>query len=348
MAVQRITELRRTGVGTLSPTLAVFEWTSDTRSSMVGEFTHELAVKTVREEVPGSETPVEQVLAATWQPFEFEGEWSDRWAGKGFALATYREFARLVGRAPLVRLQLDELAFVGLLTSLTITYQTRDRIGWRVRMSPHTNELVGTYRERGAIPRVARPAMQWVVDLEGNAETLAYYQAGAADIPARTDAIVDNTDALDRLNAALDEARTKVDAGLGADTERTLFAVASTFRRVRSAGLDLAQRVGSKRAELTVAFDDAIQTLKFVEWTHNTVAEAYRAVGLASLAELDMRATAARKPRSIHRCTAGESLERIALRYYGTANHWRAIYDANNLDSLLLEDGAELIIPERA
>jgi hypothetical protein len=347
MATQRITELRRTGAGQLEALLTTFEWNSQTRSMMQGVLSHELAVKTVREEVPGSDTPVEQVLAATWQPFEFEGEWRDSYAGRSFAMDTYREFSRLVGRAPLVRLQLDQLSFVGLLTNLTLIYQTRDRIGWKVRMSPHTNELVGNYRERQAAPRVTRPIDQWVSDVEDPIEQITGFSEAAKSIPAADTTVIDIAPGVDRFNDALDDLKSTALEGLGADAERTLFSLASKFRRVRGAGIELVQTVGQKRADLSVAFDDAIQTLKFTEWTHNTVAEGYRAIGLSSKAEVDMRATAARKPRAIHRCQAGESLERISLRYYGTANNWRAIYDANNLQTLLVDGGQELIIPER-
>ena len=60
MATLTITELRRTGAGILEPTPTVLRWTSGEQSAPRGTIPHQLTVKTVRQEVPGSE----QVLKA--------------------------------------------------------------------------------------------------------------------------------------------------------------------------------------------------------------------------------------------------------------------------------------------
>lgn len=52
-------------------------------------------------------------------------------------------------------------------------------------------------------------------------------------------------------------------------------------------------------------------------------------------------------PHRVHQVHVGETLDRIAARYYGAATKWRAIADANNVtDPLRLEPGTLLAIPE--
>lgn len=346
MTQMTITELRRVGSGT-EPTLVAFAWTSATHSSMLGALEQTLAVKTVRVVPAGSEEPVEQVISASWEPFEVVGEWSDRWAGAGFARNMKREFSRLVGRTPLVRFQLDEESIVGLITSLKIRYETFDRIGYSFMLSPHKNESVGSFRQAANVVQ-PQPINQRVEEAADQLDKLVAIADVADTIPVRTEDIIDAETSIAELTDASERARAAALEGLGQDAERKLLSLASTFRRVRGAAQSVALSVARKRSDLAIAFTDVIEMLKFEEWVHETGVEAARTVGKARLAELDMRAKAARKPRAIHRARKGESLERISMRYYGTADNWRAIYDVNHLDSVLLDGGEELLIPERA
>jgi hypothetical protein len=53
-------------------------------------------------------------------------------------------------------------------------------------------------------------------------------------------------------------------------------------------------------------------------------------------------------PTRIHHVTAGETLDRIAWRYFGDSGKWRLIADANNVaNPLALEVGQPLVIPGR-
>ena len=107
-----ITELQRTGAGSLVATPLVFQWTGLTHSSVQGILNFKLQAKIARKEMPGSNDVVHHALAATWQPFPFSGEWDDKWMGQGQAFQTYLDFARLVQRIPLVRVTVDSLSFV--------------------------------------------------------------------------------------------------------------------------------------------------------------------------------------------------------------------------------------------
>jgi nucleoid-associated protein YgaU len=69
---------------------------------------------------------------------------------------------------------------------------------------------------------------------------------------------------------------------------------------------------------------------------------------LARAGQTDMQSRMAQRPRAIYRTRLNDSLERISQRFYGTADAWRLIYDANNLNTIYVLPNTELIIPERA
>jgi hypothetical protein len=339
-----ITELRRTG-SAVSPTLTVFRWTSATHSSGQGTLTLALRVNTRRRLPAGASEPVEQVIGSEWEPFDVQGEWSDKWAGAGFASRIKREFAQFVARAPLVRFQLDEESIVGLITNLQITYSTRDRAGYQFKMSPHLNEGVGD--PRATLGRVPAQPINVRVDAANDAlVALIDVAEDVADLPTKSFDVSDSIKQLDELADAVARANTFTDSGVSQDATHTLLVMATTFRRVQGAAQTIMLDVGRRRSDLAVAYDDAISILRFDEWSKETLRQAAVTIGVSRQAEQDMRARAARKPRAVHRASAGEPLERISLRYYGTADNWKMIFDANQLDSVLLEGGEELLIPE--
>ena len=347
MATLTITELRRTGAGILEPTPTVLRWTSGEQSAPRGTIPHQLTVKTVRQEVPGSEQPVEQVLAATWQPFELSGWWDDRYAGRGFAARTYDEVARLVQRGSLVRVQLDQLAFVGIITEFKPEYRTRDRIGWALVLSPHQNETVGEARAATPAVQAIQPVSRHVAAASATVDTLTAAHADAGGIPLATDLHDTAGDDLDALGSVTAKLRSASEAGFEQDAAQRLLGVSALFRGVRGAAQAIPQRFARARSTAQVAYGDVVQTLRFEEWARTAGADARRAIWGAEKASTDLRVQARQRPRAVHRARAGESLKRISQRYYGTADGWRAIYEANNLASLTLVGTEELVIPER-
>ena len=347
MSVFIITELRRTGAGILESTPTVLRWTSGEHSAPRGQIEHALSVKTVRQEVPGSEEPVEQVLAATWQPFPLDGVWDDRYAGAGFAARAYDEVARLVQRASLVRLQLDRLSFVGIITELKLGYRTRDRIAWSIVVSPHRNETVGEVRPRDTSVSAIRPVAHHVAVATSTVDTLTAAHADAGSIPMATDLHAEAGEDLDALGAVTSKLRAASEAGFEEEAAQRLLGVSALFRAVRGAAQAIPQRFARARSTAQVAYGDVVQTLRFEAWARTAGADARRAIWGAEKASTDLRVQARQRPRAVHRARAGESLKRISQRYYGTADGWRAIYEANNLASLTLVGTEELVIPER-
>lgn len=343
-----ITQLRRTGSG-VDPTPVEFRWSSFTHSSMQNPLELCLKVTTMRRMPAGAEQPVEQVMSASWEPFVVEGEWSDRWAGAGFARAMRRDFARAVGQTMLARFQIDQESLVGLITNLKTTYITSDRSRYSFTFSPHINEAVGSLQQSTNKPPV-QPINQRIDNAIENLDDLIAATDAASVIPVKNLDIEDVKPKLVSVLAAVDSASAAILSGVSDVSQlptNPLLAAAGAFRKVRATALEVMTVVGDRRSDIAVAWDDAISILQFDEWRSALLQSSVRTAGTSRDAELDLMAKASQRPRAIHYAKANESLERISLRYYGTPDNWRAIFDANNLDSLLLEGGEVLLIPER-
>lgn len=93
-------------------------------------------------------------------------------------------------------------------------------------------------------------------------------------------------------------------------------------------------------------FDKTVATVKNV--THiNKVRTNYASLA-ALLAALQARFEGMRKtvPMVRHLVKAGDTLQKISIKYYNTADHWEKIYDHNKLTSTVLTVGSVLEIPK--
>lgn len=354
-----ITELRRTGAGILEDTPVKFVWDSRTHSMPQDVLEIALHVITVRETPLGAEEPVEQVLGVEWTPFELHGEWKDTWAGAGFAWDTYLQFARLVGRAPLVRVQLQQHSIVAILTDLKLRYRTDFEIGYAVTVSPHVNETVGQFRRTAAMAPPAIPFDARVAAHEDSYSAIAAVFATAGALPSGTEDVRNAKDLLDDVRGELDRLSAAANGVLFASEDDTsllgradlthhkLLALAASFGRVAGSATDLAASVQELASADIVAYDDISAMLGSEEWLRTTHAEAMQMFASARAGQLDARSRAAQRIRTIYRTKNGDSLERIAERFLGSPDSWRLIYDANDLDSIVLPVGLDLIIPEK-
>jgi hypothetical protein len=342
----RIVELRRTGAGTFAE-LTKFEWSGPSHSSMQGTLDLELAIKTVRKEMPGGNEVIEQGLSSTWQPFEMTGEWDDKWAGAGFAMQMYNDFAPFCARIPFIRFTLDEHSLIGLITNLKIKYKTAAKIFWTLTLSPHRNETF-TDEIQFAAPKERKPIDQWWKQFQANLATFASFRAGARKIPLSTDVLTKFDTFMADLNGAVDELGHVATNGLESDTERRLLRLASTFRKIRGAGLRVAFGIQKQASTVDVAYDDVMGTLTYDEWVNTARTQLWRNTGLARLAELDMQARVGHHPKAIYRPKSRESLERISKKFYGTPGNVDKIRDANPGLPNVLIGTEELLIPELA
>jgi hypothetical protein len=135
--------------------------------------------------------------------------------------------------------------------------------------------------------------------------------------------------------------------GFDTGVDSKLLLIATTFRRVRGSCLSIWNSLRTVTSANDVAFDDVILQMSQASWIAGTVTQSWQLHSLAKKAEIDVRKQARQKPKAIYYPKADESLERISLKFYGTADHWRAIYDKNNLSSLTLTGTEQLFIPEK-
>ncbi len=346
-AIMRVVELRRTGTGTLVEDLVKFEWSGPSHSSMQGTLDLELAVTTVRKNM--SNDVVEQGLSATWQPFEMSGEWDDKWAGAGFAMAMYNDFAAFVSRMPLVRFTLDQHSILGIITNLKVKYKVASKIFWTVMLSPHKNETIRDWGIGPTLKAKERKSIdQWWKLFQANLADMLSLRNNAKSIPMATDVLVQFDAFMADVNNAVDRLGNAATNGLDSDTERRLLHLSSTFRRIRGAGLRVAYGIQKQTSTVDIAFNDVMATLNYDEWVNNTRTALWRSIGQARLAELDMNSRAGLHPKAIFRPKARESLERISCRFYGTPNNVDRIRAANPGLPTVLTGAEELLIPELA
>jgi hypothetical protein len=347
-----ITEIQRSGDGLIDPFagLQVFRWSSSEHASPQGDIELNLQVTSVRKNMPGSNQVVEHAMSATWQPFEFTGEWDDKWGNRGgltgsYANAMFQSFSKFVSRMPLVRWELDALSFTGLITNLKVKYRTQSYIIWSATLSPHENTAVEVVSRPA---KAKQPITKWIQDATDHGSALKDSYEEAKKLSLKTPRLSLFTVVLLEINNALDRLQ-----GIGSDflmteTEQKLLLLASTFRRLRGASMQAHLALARTTSSLDIAFGDLILSLKHEEWIASTVVAAWQMMDLSTSAEKDVRSRARQKPKAIYYPKRGESLERISLRFYGTADNWRLIYDKNNLSSYVLNGSEELLIPERS
>lgn len=356
----RFTELRISGSGTVEATPLVFKFTSPEHATPIGDLNLHLQTKTVRKEIPGSNKVVEQSLATTWQPFEIAGEWSDSWGNRrsselgtpertgAYAFSMVQRFAQFVGRQPLVRWEFDAWSFVGILTDFKIAYKRKGRIGWMITISPHENETIRP--RRPVVRKNVQSIPKWMQDARDKGTVLtSSYDSQLRALDLKTDLVSEfKQNALLGINDALDRLQAIDASTFTSDPVNKLLLVASTFRRLRGACLQGQLALSRITSSETIAFDDALQTVGFSEWSHTSIYTLWQMIKIARDGELDCRRRARQRPKALYYPRQGESLERISAQFYGTPNNWRAIYDRNNLSSLVLDGTEELIIPEMA
>lgn len=354
-----ITELRRAGDGTLEDTPSVFRFSGREHSSALGELSMNLKVTSVRKEMPGSNTVVEQALAATWQPFEIQGEWDDKWGNRApsgtpglttprtgpFAMFMFTEFAEMVSRMPIVRFELDTLSFVGLLTDLTVVYRTATKIAWRVTLSPHQNETLVDYSQKRIEKRQSIP--KWLSDIADRRVALNASLARVQAMSLKTPRISAFVLAMNEINAMCDRLDKLGFDTFQSDTVKKLLLLATTLRRVAKSCENVINTLKTITSADDVAWDGILETFLHLEWRADGLSVAWLMLGLSNEAAKDMERRAAQQPKALYYPKPGESLERISVKFYGTPDNWRQIYDRNHLSTIVMQGTEELIIPER-
>jgi hypothetical protein len=346
-----LVELQRTAQGTYTETPVRFEWTSDSRSAPRHGWEYGVTVRTNREDYPGSDEPVEQVLGAHYDPQTFHGVWDDRWAGDGFAENQRVEFQKLVQRGNYVRCSFEGVTFTGIVTHYKPTYFTSFRTGYEFTLSPHFQTQGGdTRRGRILAPKTADPTaflleVDAIID-----ETLALHAASpgpfvSSDLVGQVASSVgDWEDRANTINAVI-ETRVLTPAG---DGPNSVSRVIAGFQGMAASALALLPLFAATSTATDLAYEAAVPNLTFEVWKREVCFQARQMIVTCFNAARDLQKLVDPQAKAIYRPRHGESLYGISNRFYGTPHRWRDIADRNKLTGFTLSGIESLVIPNVA
>lgn len=360
--VLTITELQRvdspSGIDFI-PDLSrpVFTFARENFSAPRGPQQFGVQLRTARQDLPGAEEPVEQVLGWNYTPFTVTGVWDDRHAGTGYAEQTRRDFEDMVKRGNLIKYQFEQVSVRGLITNFNVNWKRADYIGYNFTISPH-------YRYRGETVRVdANPVKKVVTDPKTSvAKARAALELLKADQDlaslrnnARVRSLLKST-AFSDINtsiSAVETGVTRAEATVqneilqpGIDASNALNRGAAAMASVKTAVSSLVSTTRSIIASSTMSTSSLVESLKFETWNRSLTGDALLLGLEADNTQRDFKLRSQPKPKRLHRVCQGESLYQISTLYYGTPFHWRDILLANNLNTIVLSGGELLTIPE--
>lgn len=346
-----VTELQRTAQGTYIESPVRFEWSAATRSAPRHGWEYSIALRTNREDYPGSDEPVEQVLGAHYEPQTFHGVWDDRWAGGGFAENQRVEFGKLVQRGNYVRVSFEGISFTGILTGYKPTYFTSFRTSYEFTLSPHFQVQGGdTRRGRILAPKTADP-MDYLLSVDDVVDASLALQEGAPRAYVSSDlvgqiasSISDWQNRADTINAVIS---TRV-LSTGADGPNSVARVVQGFSGLGGSASALLPTLAAASTGTDLAYDSAIVNLAFEVWRREIAFQARQLVVTCFNASRDLGTLVDPQAKAIYRPRAGESLYGISNRFYGTPHRWRDIAARNKLRGFTLGGGEVLVIPNAA
>lgn len=355
-----VTELRRVGSGSgaagLVPTGVKFVWTAATHSIPRRSWNFGVEQRTARDDYPGGEEPVEQILGWNYTAFTLNGCWDDRYGGAGYAQATWQDFEALVKRGNPCRLEFENVTIIGIIKDAEFGYKRRDLIEYKFKFSPHSrveNESV-----RPPIGAAGRATMDpRTVAKLARASLESVQAAHAAATAANLSQVqsVLNSDVFAELNSDLDTISADMAAVENVVNEQIFKAesAANAFLRatqifagIKTTAATAITRLQSIGATTSLGVQTAITTLDFDSWRRGLGARLRELVVNADDSQKQLKARTQPAIKKLHRARQNESLYAISNYYYGTPHRWREIAERNGLTALVLEGGELLVIPE--
>lgn len=331
-----------------------FEWSAAAQSSPRNVWEFGVHLRTARDDYPGSDQPVEQVLGPQYTPFSLEGFWDDRYMGAGRAVATWRAFEQLVQRGNLCRFEIDELSITGLITDVKFSYLRSWRIGYSFTVSPHYRVIGGDVRRQ---PLLVQASIQTPKDYADRiAAIVARLQVAHAFAPtsiARGGFVAGFGATLGQIidqSAALAVSTTARIFSVGVDSQgaTSVLRVVQSCTALRALAVTLqeqAQGAVNYGAAGALPFEDALGQLGFEVWVKDLASSSRQLAFACFTAARDLRRFARLGVLALYAPHAGESLYGISSRFYNTPHEWRRIADQNNLTALLLTGNERLVIP---
>lgn len=338
-----------------------FTWTADTTPVNLSEggakacplkgWAQPSKLRTKRTDYPGSDgDPSEQVLGFNHDPFTLRGRWDDRHNFAGYAIKELFRFEEMVARGRPVRIQYQSMTFIGLITNLVPDYRLEWYIRYEFTFSVHRRGDVSAAAGLKSTPSAVPPVASSVDDIEAHAlamEELDVFRPAllVGELGDTVSAgLADISSTLGQLQATLDQNQIDV---IVDDTITPFRRIATQMRSVRGAALDNVANLSAVRADVDLAIKDANNMLSFEVWSRGLREVGRRLAGVSYQAALDVEERDTPAAETLYRPKAGESLYRIANRFYGNADAWRLIAERNNLRTITLDGTEVLVIPAR-
>ena len=348
-----ITELKRAGDGGFVDTPVKFVWTNDKRSAPRGSWKFGVQQRSVREDYPGVEQPVEQILGPNYKEFNLSGVWDDRYNYGGFALETMRAFEKLVQRGSICRLEFETVSINGLIKDINFDYQRAARIGYEFTVSPHFRSAAGlaTGNAGGRKSSEAfKPVNEYrdVVNAIADAANLTQAQAPAIKMSGTSFPAVKAR--LTELQAATASLQDTVDQRItapGLTTFESLRRAANALVVIKGTAAGLMTDIAAFKSTNETAFNTAVDILDFDTWRCSLGAYARKLFITGDKGSRELGRRAEPKAIALYRPQLGESLYSISQRFYGTPTQWQLIATRNGLTTMTLQGTELLIIPER-
>ncbi len=351
-----ITEKKRVGKS-LQPTDTQFKFSVENFSAPRGPQQFGIQLRTSRQDLPGDEEPVEQVLGWNYTPFTVNGVWDDRYAGPGYAEKTRRDFEAMVKRGNMITYQFEQISITGLIINFTTNYQRQDRQTYSFTFSPHFRFEGETVRvdpnpRRKVVtdPKTAvAKARQGLELLKADQELARIKSRSKVQSLLKSDIFTQISDGIKEIEAHVRSAEETVNKRILKPGENVVNALNSGAQAMASVKTSASRILSSTRqisAGAQMATDSLVNQLQFENWHRKVSASARGQIFIAEQSRNDFVYRAQPKPKRLHRVRQGESLYQISSLYYGTPHHWRDLLIVNHLGTILLEGGELLVIPE--
>ena len=361
-----IEELNLLGGATPPGGYQKFEWDEAHRNLPLKPWSAGVHQRTKRTDYPGADDPTEQILGPNFKPFTLRGAFDNRYNAPTFTDRTLGEIAialrtmvgyavfernrlkEVVRRGNLVRISFEQEIFVGIITDLDWDYHHKGLIGYSFTVSPHHQQPGGFFalkRSPRSVLNVQQLRSEIATELEAalaiHEQAPKYALIGTIFLDA--EAILDQwTTQLAAIDTAIEQRQLTPEL----EPTASLLRLASQFYTMGTIGVQILDLLSATDADEALSYQSGENTIRYNFWARGLMYQARTmvVVGRRAAAELQQRA----EPNSIALYTPqyNEHLYKISTRFYGTADHWRAIAKRNGLDSYTLTGDELLIIPE--
>lgn len=315
------------------------------RAAPVGTWTTEGDLRITRTDYNGSRLPSFQINGAVHKPFEWTGDWKDKWNFPGYAVKERDRFEAMCRRGNPVRVSYGRIAYWGIIRPWKIHFHGDWWIGYQFSLEVSTKE--GDDVDSSRAVQVQDSPGRALDDLNILAASSAKAHAQKPGYAMKTAVVKDTSSALGKVSERLGALSNAVSSESGvlkpiSDAKN----MALTLRALQGDCTRVLLSLVHARSDLDMGVRTAKGVLDFEAWSRNTSSLMRLIMGRSAKAADAMDARDAPKPKGIYRPAAGESLYAISRKCFGTPNAWQEIMKANHLTTTVMTGHETLVIPD--